>query len=331
MDKNSNYEIMRQKVKEGLEYILSAESLVLDPARTALPWKKEPTQETMDVVMTTINSMTGFGTAISAYQSLEKSGVTVNEIDNLINKDPFLTAKILRAASSAYFGGTKVDSVRYAIELLGFNNVKNILFYQCLLRVTKKALRGSVANYLWEHSVLTTICSSYIYQIFPDVKEQTISTMGLLHDIGKFVNLELYPIRLAVKNKVSPYSREFDIDSERELFGIDHAAIARLAFNQWNLQDSMSRVIENHHLPYHIETSNMFVDKKDLNYMVALFLANQIAKVCVSEKWKNLVLIQKLPLSLHRLVNKKELENRLTTDIFFSDINKAVLLIESYV
>jgi HD-like signal output (HDOD) protein len=285
----------------------------------------------MDVVMTTINSMRDFGSATRVYQTLEKSGVTISEILNLIMKDPLLTAKILRAASSAYFGGTKINSVHYAIQLLGFNNVKNILFYQCLLSVTKNALRGSLTSYLWEHSVLTSVCASSIYQLFPGVKEPTISSMGLLHDIGKFVNLELYPIRLAVKNKVSPYSREFDIDSERELFGIDHAAIARLAFNQWNLQDSMSRVIENHHLPYHIETLNMFIDKKDLNYVVALFLANQIAKVCVSEKWKNLVLIQKLPLSLHRLVNKKELENRLTTDIFFSDINNAVLLIESYV
>jgi len=155
--------------------------------------------------------------------------------------------------------------------------------------------------------------------------------MGLLHDIGKFVNLELYPIRLAIKKDVSPYSREFDLDAERELFGIDHADIARLAFDQWKLESSLSQVIGNHHLPSNIETSYIFIDQKDLNYLMALFLANQIAKVFASEKCKQFVFIQKFPPSLQSLVDRKELEDRLSTGTFYSEINKTVSLLESYV
>ncbi|HOD35265.1 MAG TPA: HDOD domain-containing protein [Syntrophales bacterium] len=331
MDKNLNYEIMRQKSKEGLEYILSEKSPLSESATTTLPQKREPIRDTMDVVMATINSMRDFGSAIRVYQAIEKSSVSISELINLIMKDPLLTAKILRAASSAYFGGTKINSMHYAIQLLGFNNVKNILFYQCLIGVTKNALKSSMAGFLWEHSVLTSICASYIYQIFPGVKEPTISTMGLLHDIGKFVNLELYPIRLAIKKDVSPYSREFDLDAERELFGIDHADIARLAFDQWKLESSLSQVIGNHHLPSNIETSYIFIDQKDLNYLMALFLANQIAKVFASEKCKQFVFIQKFPPSLQSLVDRKELEDRLSTGTFYSEINKTVSLLESYV
>ena len=330
MDKDFNYEIMKQKAKEGLEYILSAKSPLPEHARTMLPRKHELTRETIDVVITTINSMKDFGSAIKVYQMLEKSGVSLNEIIDFIRKDPLLTVKILRAASSAYFGGVKIDSVHYAIQLLGFKNVRNILFYQCLLDATKKtALRGSLASVLWEHSVLTSICASYIYQLFPSVKESTISTMGLLHDIGKFVNLELYPIRLAINNNISPYSREFDIKAERELFGLDHADIARLAFEQWKLEDSMGRVIGNHHLPSNIDMSN--IDQKDLNYLVALFLSNQIAKVFASEKCKNFVLTQKLSPSFHSLVNREELEKSLTTNSFFPEISTTISLLESYV
>lgn len=332
MEKNCNYEMMRQKTKEGLEYILSAGSILPEPARTISPKKWEPTRETMDVVMMTINSMRDFGSAIRVYQTLEKSAVSLNEMIDHIKKDPLLTTKILRAASSAYFGGTKIDSVQYATQLLGFNNLRNVLFYQCLLGATRKnTLNDSLASVLWEHSVLTSTCASYIYQLFPGGKESTISTMGLLHDIGKFVNLELYPIRSAVKHNISLYSREFDIDAERELFGLDHADIARLAFDKWKLEDSMGRVIGNHHLPSHIENSNIVIDREDLNYLVTLFLADQIAKIFSSEKCKHYLLTQKLSRSLHSLVNRKELEGRLTTDAFFSEINKAISLIESYV
>src|SRR5438105_3580897 len=82
----------------------------------------------------------------------------IGQVIELIHYDPSLTANVLQACNSVYFGGaTRIDNVELAVTRLGFQEV-----YRMVAAVTvggafapAKKSYGIEAGALWEHSVIT--------------------------------------------------------------------------------------------------------------------------------------------------------------------------------
>lgn len=182
---------------------------------------------------------------------------------------------------------------------------------------------------LWEHTAATSICASYIHHLFSRVDKGTLFSIGLVHDVGKFVIAGLSQIRETGKEFTRISLAELSIGDEDELFGINHAVIGRLAFEQWGLSELMVKTVEMHHHPSFTERDSIGLDTKHLKYLLLLFLSDQVAKLFADDE-KSLFSVNRLAYSHHTMVNRKRLSGLVLDGSLFSEIRKAKSLMGGY-
>jgi HD-like signal output (HDOD) protein len=113
----------------------------------------------------------------------ERSSLT--QIADLIEKDQVITTKVLRLANSAFYGfPRKVSTVQQAMMLLGINVLKILIMTSSIFEIISKEDVG-----LWEHSVGVAACAKILAEMKEVSDPQEIATAGLLHDIGKVVQM----------------------------------------------------------------------------------------------------------------------------------------------
>jgi putative nucleotidyltransferase with HDIG domain len=320
-----------ERVAEGISSIF--------PSQPAQPFVRERTLSLGDIspgVIKRVKAITGgmrdFGASYRVSQYLSNPDISLSRVAAAIKADPVLTGKILHTANSAYFGGQNIDSITQALHLLGLNNIRNIVYHKAFSRVIRKkgSLTDVVVELLWEHSVVTSICAFHVAGAFDGLDRDFMFTLGLLHDVGKFVNAEIFPTMGYTGDYTLPYAGGFGIDDEDSLFGINHCLIGRMAFENWGLSETMVHAVERHHHPSFIPREELGADGERLGCLTALFVANQIAKLFVDEEKRGVFTIEPLPPSYAHLVNRQELERRFSSKAIYSEIRKARVLIGSY-
>ncbi len=325
-------DILMERVTEGLSSIFSSGSAVTFAQERPLTLENVSPGVTKRVRAIT-NSMKDFGASYRVCQYLGDPNISLSQIAAAIKADPVLTGKILHTANSAYFGGQKVDSITQALHLLGLNNIKNIVYHKAFSRVIRKkgSLTDVVVELLWEHSIVTSICASHVAGAFEGLDRDFMFTLGLLHDVGKFVNAEIFPTMEFTGDYTLPYAGGFGIYDENSLFGINHCLIGRLAFEKWGLSDTMIYAVEMHHHLSSVPLEELGADVERLKHLVALFMANQIAKLFVDEDKRSVFTIEALPYSYAPLVDRHNLERLFSSKMLFSEIKKARVLMGSYI
>jgi HD-like signal output (HDOD) protein len=177
------------------------------------------------------------------------------EIAEVASLDPVLVSHILMMVNSSYYGlSRKIDNLRLAIVLLGFNEVRNIAIRCGLARVTSQFGETTAdTKSLWEHSYLVSLCSEMLIGEDDPQRRGVVLTLGMLHDIGKFA---LYTVGMIMhRNGIRPaqtgeIARDAHIlKKEEHLFGINHAIIGGMLTERWNLSERIRIVLECHHFP----------------------------------------------------------------------------------
>ena len=176
---------------------------------------------------------------------IENPGTSLSEIGNFISKDPALTSVILKAINSPVYGFPgKISTVSQALILLGMNVVKGMLLSIAVFEIMQKVMAG-----LREHSVGCAITARIISRKKSMDCFEEIAIAALLHDVGKVVlglkfSEEYKKIMSEVAEKDS-----FISDSEKVLFGADHADVGTWLLEKWQFPRSMIEVIDYHHQP----------------------------------------------------------------------------------
>ena len=172
-------------------------------------------------------------------------------LGKIISKDQGLVTKILTVANSPLYGiPRRVSTIDFAIVVLGFNQIKNIVIALSMLDTLQKiGNRKFQQKKYWLHSLLTASASQ---RIADDLGYQTSGeafTAGLLHDLGipiiyKLFNDEFKKIEAAVsKEKIS------HLEAEKKCLGLTHQEVGRFLLDKWNLPISIAEVISHHHQP----------------------------------------------------------------------------------
>jgi len=172
-------------------------------------------------------------------------------LGKIISKDQGLVTKILTVANSPLYGiPRRVSTIDFAIVVLGFNQIKNIVIALSMLETLKKiGDRKFQQKKYWMHSLLT---ASAAQRIADDLGYQTSGeafTAGLLHDLGipiiyKLFNDEFKKITEGVKEEKLSY-----LESEKKYLGMTHQEVGRFLLDKWNLPLSIAEVISHHHQP----------------------------------------------------------------------------------
>jgi putative nucleotidyltransferase with HDIG domain len=172
---------------------------------------------------------------------------SVQAIGDLVRTDPSFTAEVLRFANSALFGVSReISSVQHAIIVLGMERVKTMATLVAVNRMVRSSVRQEALRKVWIHSLVTAIIAEEAARSARYARESAY-TAGLLHNLGTLGLMSAFPDEYSRMLEVSD---DFGFDllqTERDLFEIDHCAAGAYLAQDWEFPDDLAASIACHH------------------------------------------------------------------------------------
>lgn len=168
--------------------------------------------------------------------------VTVEQIVNIVEKDPVLVAQIVSYANSAFFGQAgSVKSLKDAIfRVLGVDAVMNMalaLSVGATFRIPQTGPVGSKA--IWKSSIYTASLMQRFSMLMPWGERPNPGTaylVGLLHDIGLLVLGHLFTDEYAELNDYLNKNKGVNLfKAEEHIFGINHIEVGKMVMRMWDM------------------------------------------------------------------------------------------------
>ncbi len=173
--------------------------------------------------------------------------VDIADLTELIRSDASLSTELLRRANSALFGmRSQVDSVNRAVTMIGLDRVRGLALTLGMGSFVRTALRIAVLRLAWRHSLASALLAEELAEVCGLRPDQGY-TAGLLHDIGRLGLLVKYPESYADLLSVVAENNLGMLQSERDLFDIDHCEAGAWLAEKWNFPPALIEVIGNHH------------------------------------------------------------------------------------
>ncbi|MEI6033134.1 MAG: HDOD domain-containing protein [Verrucomicrobiae bacterium] len=176
----------------------------------------------------------------------------------LVSRDPGSTAAILRLANSAYFRGTKCNSLDEAFLRLGSNEI-----YKLMARgLVGRWMSAPVEGYGWApgdlctHSFIVAIAAETLARKRGGMDPKDVYTAGLLHDIGKLGMAHACGQHFDKVRKLQEESGRSWRVLEREVFGFDHTEVAAALLRKWNFPIPLVQVVAYYPKPRSVQGPN---------------------------------------------------------------------------
>ncbi|MEJ5299374.1 MAG: HDOD domain-containing protein [Thermodesulforhabdaceae bacterium] len=201
------------------------------------------------IVMVTGDLPTIPYTAQAVLQKLSDPQATSKEIEDIIIRDPSLTARILKLANSPFYAQARtIKTIKEATTVIGFNTLRSLVLASAVREMFK--VFGLVEKMLWEHAVTVGFISRFIALKISHRSSEEYFIAGLLHDIGKIVLQIKVPDRMAqVIEELYEEERDDSTIVETKVFGFNHAHVGQLIAKKWLFSQEIEEAIGYHHWP----------------------------------------------------------------------------------
>ena len=190
---------------------------------------------------------------------LDNPMTSASELGKVISKDQALVTKILTVANSPLYGlPRRVSTIDFAIIILGFDHIKNIVIALSMIEAFKnKSDKNLDQKKYWFHSFLTATAAKRIADDLGYHVTGEAFTAGLLHDLGipvihKYLHSDFIKIYDLVEKQGYSYK-----NAQEEVLALTHSEIGYHLACRWNLPLSLSDTILHHHSPGNSEQNKM--------------------------------------------------------------------------
>lgn len=196
-------------------------------------------------VLTKINKIEKLPDIPELYQQFIDA-VTKNlgmqEIAEIISKDISLTTKIIQIVNSAFYSAQRISSLETAVNLLGLNNLKSIIFSTILLEeksLTNKEKRELIR--ISEQSYRVNKLLQRFYKIkYGENLDDSFKSLGLIYEVGKLILIrdfseEYFKIidELKAEKSIDFYGKEM----EHGHYGCTYREIGGYFLHLWNFSE----------------------------------------------------------------------------------------------
>jgi putative nucleotidyltransferase with HDIG domain len=183
--------------------------------------------------------------------ALQSPQCSLGTIGDAIQKDPDLTARLLRLANSPFFGfANRLSTVAEAVSLLGIQQIQDMIVASSVLEQFKGVPDKFVSkDSFWRHSLGVGICARLLAMERRLPKPDKFFVAGLLHDVGRLVLLS--QAAESAQAVFELYSREKMLlrDAEKKILGYDHQQIAAELLQSWSYPPVLVQAVAFHHAP----------------------------------------------------------------------------------
>lgn len=199
-------------------------------------------------------------------ESFGDEDVNIDEIARKIAADQALTAKVLRMANSARFGGNrKVGSVNDAVVVLGFNALRTLVLASGLTSAFKAPEHFDLKQF-WKNSfTVASLCK----WLAPKAKldREVAFTCGMMHNVGSLLIHLLKPVQAQSIDHQEAQIAARAARQSHEL-GFDFTDAGSALAERWKFPDEMVAAIRAQLTP---------VSNADASpYAAVIYLANFI-------------------------------------------------------
>lgn len=183
---------------------------------------------------------------------LSQRNCGVQDLAQTLERDPVLSAQVLRLSNSAIFGRLRpVTSVRHAVAMVGISAIRKFVLASSIANLfsrTKVAANFSIRRFN-VHSAATATLVELLSEEVPFECGEDAFLAGLLHDIGKLLIAVALPRQYDEILELLAVTGGTLIEAERAVIGIDHAELSGLAVSRWELSEAIQWAASYHHQP----------------------------------------------------------------------------------
>ncbi len=180
---------------------------------------------------------------------LENDTSATASVARIINNDVSLTARLLRAANSAFYKRQfEISTVEKAVSVLGTKAVRALALSVSLFDITNSAHLPELIDFkeFWQHNLEVAIISQKLAGEVKCCQPEEAFVCGLLHDLGLlFFIQECHDEYSGVLKKMNT-GQELEA-AEKEALGTSHSEVGTIIASIWRLPGVICESIANHH------------------------------------------------------------------------------------
>ncbi|MBX2858939.1 MAG: HDOD domain-containing protein [Cellvibrionaceae bacterium] len=238
-------------------------------------------------------------------RSLRDPDSCARDYVKIINKDPVMSAAVLKLANSAYFNptGTRINDIEPAVIKLGIEGLRSVLSAAVMQPIIQKdsPYFSQSGQRMWHHS----LCCAVACEIIAEHRRQErfkYYLMGLVHDIG---NITIF----------SELCRQFKMNGENQkpgynafvpLMKVLSPAVSFWVAKDWELPKEVCKALA--------EQVNIQAKNKISVYGHVLYQANLVAEIYACHQHEKQRLPRrvlsdlKLPLNMYQKLEQLSIE-----------------------
>jgi HD-like signal output (HDOD) protein len=159
---------------------------------------------------------------------------------------PSLAARFLNIANSAFYGGREVRSINYAVKLLGYGKMKDILITSILMDHFTKRLKGFNFDKFLKQAQFCAVVAKVLGEILSFQPLEDLFTVATLQNIGKLVIAVYFKDHhqqiVALKKAEGLPSCK----AERRILGTSHGEIGAIVLQRFNVPPEICDAVKFH-------------------------------------------------------------------------------------
>ena len=176
---------------------------------------------------------------------------SAEDIANVVNKSPSLTATLLRIVNSALYGcPSKIDKVSQAVTLIGTKEIFGLALGISVVSIFKKIPKDIINMYSFlRHSIACGIIARILAAHKNLQHTEQLFVSGLLHDLGRVLLYIYFPddsLRILHNCKES---ERLLYEEEDAYLGCNHTHIVQYLLQHWKLPLVLENNVFHHHNP----------------------------------------------------------------------------------
>lgn len=171
-----------------------------------------------------------------------------SNFDKIVEKvSPGLATRFLSMANSAYYG-REVRSIHYAVQLLGYRRMKDILISSILVNHFTDRLKNFDFDKFHKQAQFCAAVSNVLGEILAYEKPEDLFTVAILQNIGKPVIAAYFKDE---HEKIIALKKREGLPTalaEQKVMGINHAEIGAMVLERFTLPKAICEAVRFHDL-----------------------------------------------------------------------------------
>lgn len=176
---------------------------------------------------------------------------TLATMGETIEKDPDLTARLLKLGNSSFYGfSSRLETVTEAISLIGIQQVQDLIIASNVVEIFEGVSPEHVSmESFWRHSLACGVAARLLAIERRVLKPEKYFVAGLLHDVGRLVIYMRAPDAARKIFDCYGLKRMMLREAETQVLGFDHGMIAENLLRAWSYPPNLINAVGNHHHP----------------------------------------------------------------------------------